>query len=257
MRLVRPADNPIHHDAIIQKGYHVLSHVWGNINDYPKWDVSTFIMDVDGQPSKPVPMRPEKRNTLLALLKANPGYWWIDVMCARVDTPLVIMGSIYRFCGTCHVMVDCPSDLIADLKKSRLTDFDHSLTPLYLDASQRNGYRTDERFDTARQTQWKASKSHHNLIRLHNVINRFQAEFNCMQQLLDSGWFRRLWTLQEVALPTENVHLVSEQCGPDNNVIYFDYNVVDRVSQKIFYGMYVKNTHPRRRRLTTWAHSIY
>lgn len=245
MRLVRPADNPIHHDAIIQKGYHVLSHVWGNINDYPKWDVSTFITEVDGQPAKPVPMRPEKRNTLLALLKANPGYWWIDVMCARVDTPLVIMGSIYRFCGTCHVMVDCPPDLIADLKKSRLADFDRELTPLYLDASHYNNYRIyDGNLDKARQAvlkarqdQWKAHKSHKTLINLHKVINRFQAEFNCMQKLLDSGWFNRLWTLQEVALPTENVHLLSEQCGgPDNDVIYFDYNVVDSVSQKIFCG---------------------
>ncbi|KAI7875787.1 hypothetical protein K492DRAFT_28057 [Lichtheimia hyalospora FSU 10163] len=179
MQLVRPSDNPAHHDAIIKNGYHVLSHVW-------------------------VPMRPEKRNTLLALLKANPGYWWIDVMCARVDTPLVIMGSIYRYCDTCHVMVDCSPDLIADLAKSRLAQFDHALAPLSRDASEQDILCLEiAKANLSRQKKWTSSKHQKIFTKLHNIINMFQPEFNCMQQLLDSKWFNRLWTLQEVALPTE------------------------------------------------------
>ncbi|CDS08875.1 hypothetical protein LRAMOSA10236 [Lichtheimia ramosa] len=100
--------------------YYALSHLWGisNENRYHWNDISNYVIDEQGQPVKPVSMRPEKRDKLLAMLMGHPdSYWWIDVLCARTDTPLDIMGDIYACCLECIAMIDCDPTLISEINK--------------------------------------------------------------------------------------------------------------------------------------------
>ncbi|CDH58050.1 predicted protein [Lichtheimia corymbifera JMRC:FSU:9682] len=98
--------------------YYALSHLWGlSENNRHYWnDISEHVDDENGQPVHPVSMRPEKRDALLTMLKDHPdSYWWIDVLCARTDTPLDIMGDIYACCLECIAVIDCEPRLIPEL----------------------------------------------------------------------------------------------------------------------------------------------
>lgn len=75
--------------------FYALSHLWGTEPNKSLWDVSGFISDEDDSTIEPISMRLEKREPLLSLLRANPGYWWIDVLCCRSETPPVIMCGVY------------------------------------------------------------------------------------------------------------------------------------------------------------------
>ncbi|KAI7887153.1 hypothetical protein K492DRAFT_233032 [Lichtheimia hyalospora FSU 10163] len=202
MTMIRPADAPEHRKNMEkQRGHYALSHLWGNAKDYPYWDVGTFIHDWDGKPVEPIPMRPEKRNTLLALLKAYPGYWWIDVLCARVDTPLVIMGSIYRSCKTCFALLDCPVETIHRLSKRHLmpirNDIFTTLMKFYKVFIKASNDGLDEQ--SAHKLISPAATTHF------EKLMTYQDEIQAMRDLLECGWFSRIWTLQELVLPTKLV----------------------------------------------------
>ncbi|KAJ8652894.1 hypothetical protein O0I10_011428 [Lichtheimia ornata] len=116
-------------------------------------------------------MRPEKRNALLTLLNNHPdSYWWIDVLCARCDTPLGIMGDIYACCYLCYAMVDCEPELIIRIK---------SMVRKW----SRRSFKT-------RLSRWTKDfhKEAHRL-----VIDTF---YQC-------SWWKRVWTWQEAVLPVE------------------------------------------------------
>lgn len=91
MQVIRPASNlhyrqrmitRINEAKCIPSFYYALSHVWGlSENNKHRWnEIGDYVDDEEGQPMKPISMRPEKRDTLLKLLKDYPdSYWWIDV----------------------------------------------------------------------------------------------------------------------------------------------------------------------------------
>ncbi|CDH60925.1 predicted protein [Lichtheimia corymbifera JMRC:FSU:9682] len=102
MQVIKPVDDPYHRKRIIKrineaKGipsfYYVLSHLWGlkENNRYLWNEIGDYVDEENGKPAEPVSMRPEKRDALLVLLRGHrDSYWWIDVLCARTDTPLDI-----------------------------------------------------------------------------------------------------------------------------------------------------------------------
>ncbi|CDS10398.1 hypothetical protein LRAMOSA03074 [Lichtheimia ramosa] len=130
MKVVKPANDSYHRGRIMESSinegsdrlslpHYALSHLWGISEENPHlWhDIGDFVEDENGQPADIVSMRPEKRDTLLKLLEHHPdSYWWIDVLCARADTPLDIMGDIYKHCRTCYAMLDCESHIISDIQ---------------------------------------------------------------------------------------------------------------------------------------------
>ncbi|CDS10429.1 hypothetical protein LRAMOSA03105 [Lichtheimia ramosa] len=127
MRLVKPANDSYLRERIIESSikdgsdelslpHYALSHLWGISEENPHlWhDIGDYVDDEHGQPAAAISMRPEKRDTLFKLLEYHRGsYWWIDVLCARTDTPLEIMGDIYKYCRTCYAMLDCNSLIIS------------------------------------------------------------------------------------------------------------------------------------------------
>ncbi|KAI7881259.1 hypothetical protein K492DRAFT_194483 [Lichtheimia hyalospora FSU 10163] len=179
MHLVKPESDPYHRKRIIDRHelhYYALSHLWRITKETPyKWDdIGTYVDDEDGKPVAPVSMRPEKRGTLLELLRKHPdSYWWIDVLCARTDTPLDIMGDIYAYCTTCYTMIDCTSDIISKLQAT---------ISLLLPGHEKSDRWTPCEF-------WQAA----------GVFDKFT----------QCDWWRRVWTWQEMALP-ENVCFIIE-----------------------------------------------
>ncbi|CDH48374.1 predicted protein [Lichtheimia corymbifera JMRC:FSU:9682] len=196
MQVIRPANDSYHRRRMIRRineadeaegipsFYYALSHLWGVSPDnrYHWNDISEYVDDEDGQPAKPVSMRPEKRDTLLALLKDHPdSYWWIDVLCARTDTPLDIMGDIYAYCLECIAMIDCEPDLISQLHQMEVFDFQHFSQCCSDDVV-------------------AARRSYDQCCQLTDSL--------CI--LIQSRWWKRVWTWQEMALPFGEVCLMAE-----------------------------------------------
>ncbi|CDH52846.1 predicted protein [Lichtheimia corymbifera JMRC:FSU:9682] len=149
--------------------FYALSHLWGTDPKDNLWEVSDFISDEDGTTVDPIPMRKEKRKTLVNLLQKIPGYWWIDVLCCRTDLPPVIMRGVYGCCHTCFAMIDCDSRAFYDV--------------LYI--MNRLPHFSADDLEYAREY---------------------------ARRIWKCRWFSRVWTLQELALPS-SVILLSETCG--------------------------------------------
>ncbi|KAJ8659525.1 hypothetical protein O0I10_004890 [Lichtheimia ornata] len=160
--------------------FYALSHLWGTDPKENLWDVSDFINDENGATVEPIPMREEKRETFLNLLQENPGYWWIDVLCCRSDTPPVIMRGIYGCCHTCFAMLDCPSEAIEFFSAAILDPSKTYGEPIEGTSFERNMVKGAAMWKHARDI-WKCR------------------------------WFSRVWTMQELALPP-SVMLLSETC---------------------------------------------
>ncbi|CDH59346.1 predicted protein [Lichtheimia corymbifera JMRC:FSU:9682] len=151
-------------------------------------------------------MRPEKRHTLLALLKAYPDtYWWIDVLCVRDDTPLVIMGDIYKHCKKCYAMLDCAPDLIPKLWEKR-KDL-KMLQRRYHELIAANLFQVDDD-DPALIIHERQEYVKTLIAEEHDSI------FEIVQSLFSCRWFDRVWTLQEIVFP-KVVMLISETCNYD------------------------------------------
>lgn len=195
MRIIRPVSDPEHRKRIIKminaarytpSFYYALSHVWGlSENNRYLWnEIGDYVDDENGKPADPVSMRPEKRDTLLSMLKDHPGsYWWIDVLCARTDTPLDIMGDIYACCLECVAMIDCGPTLIPQLT-SMTSVREHYFDSVYVPE---DDPFAKELYD----------------IKLPKVRD---ALFTLMQ----CTWWTRVWTWQEMALPFGDVRLMAE-----------------------------------------------
>ncbi|KAJ8652743.1 hypothetical protein O0I10_011625 [Lichtheimia ornata] len=160
--------------SFLEQNFYTLSHLWDTKPGENLWDVSDFIIDEEGITVEPIPMRPEKRETLLSLLKANPGYWWIDVLCSRSDTPPVIMSGVYRRCKKCFAMIDCPAEDIEYFTPDRKNQLDHAL----------HGEQVEK--EPAVTTSQ------------HLIKEAWQHGRN----IDASRWFKRVWTLQEALLPS-------------------------------------------------------
>ncbi|CDH58174.1 predicted protein [Lichtheimia corymbifera JMRC:FSU:9682] len=198
MRIIRPATDPYHRQRMIKRVkeaksipsfYYALSHLWGISKDNPHFweEIGDYVDDTDGQPASPVSMRSEKRATLLALLKAHPdSYWWIDVLCARTDTPLDIMGDIYSCCLECVAMIDCEPSLLPKFHtekntREKLYDYDMYKRP-----------------------------SPEFLVRGKHLYAKYPQLVAQVYHLQQSAWWKRVWTWQEMALPYGVVRLIAE-----------------------------------------------
>ncbi|KAI7874422.1 hypothetical protein K492DRAFT_240852 [Lichtheimia hyalospora FSU 10163] len=200
MQIIQPANDPHHRKRMIKRineakripsFYYALSHLWGLTgNNRFHWnDIGEYVDDEEGQPAKPVSMRPEKRDTLLALLKDHPdSYWWIDVLCARTDTPLDIMGDIYACCLECVAMIDCEPDLIPEI--NTMTD-------------------AVKQVDELREIIHRRKKRKHLTYKQVSQTTCPQL-LNLLLRLTQKEWWKRVWTWQEMALPQGTVRLMSE-----------------------------------------------
>ncbi|CDS10608.1 hypothetical protein LRAMOSA11094 [Lichtheimia ramosa] len=195
MQIIRPAGDPYHHKRIIKrineaKGvpsfYYALSHVWGltETNRYLWNEIGEYVDDEGGKPAAPVSMRPEKRDTLLSMLKDHPdSYWWIDVLCARTDTPLDIMGDIYACCLECVAMIDCDPSVIPQL--NTMTGVrEHYFESVYLS---RDDPFVKQLYD-----------------------EKLPQVMDVLSKLMQCSWWTRVWTWQEMALPFGEVRLMAE-----------------------------------------------
>lgn len=195
MQIIQPANDPCHRKRMIKKineaegvpsFYYALSHLWGlsEKNQYPWDEIGQHVNDEKGKPAESVQMRPEKRDTLLALLKSRPdSYWWIDVLCARTKTPLDIMGDIYSYCFECVAMIDCDPSVIPQLRT--MTELRQEIPCLQGESFKSSDF--NERLVTK-------------CLQLAEVAKR----------LMESEWWKRVWTWQEMALPFGDVRFIAE-----------------------------------------------
>lgn len=200
MHLVKPATDLYHREHLLQgvskddKGrvflpHYALSHLWGLSKTHRHlWhDIGDYVDDEKGKPAAAVPIRPEKRETLLKLLEAHPGsYWWIDVLCARTETPLGIMGDIYACCSQCVAMIDCSPDIIPSMHMT-------------LD----------------RQQQWADDD-----------IYEFWKEVDTWDVFAQCVWWKRVWTWQEMVLP-KTVVFIAETANQVSGCHVLDIKSLD------------------------------
>ncbi|CDS10627.1 hypothetical protein LRAMOSA11113 [Lichtheimia ramosa] len=250
MQVIRPVSDSYHRKRIIQRineakhipsFYYALSHLWGLTDDnrYHWNDISEYVIDEQGQPVKPVSMRPEKRDTLLSMLKDHPdSYWWIDVLCARTDTPLDIMGDIYSCCLECIAMIDCDPGLIPEL--NTMKDMRANL----------DEYRWafNNRYDHAPSKQFTENNT---------------LLMDVLSTLMQSKWWHRVWTWQEMGLPFGDVRLMAETGShqPISNTItvddlrQFDY-IVGKLTD-IYHKKRLRRLNPKQKDALGNAEAIY
>ncbi|KAJ8652602.1 hypothetical protein O0I10_011748 [Lichtheimia ornata] len=215
MKLVKPANDPYHRNRIMERvkiektfvrkrlllPYYALSHLWGVSKTHLHlWHaIGDLVDDEKGQPAAPVSMRPEKRETLLKLLAAYPdSYWWIDVLCARTDTPLAIMGDIYACCQQCIAMIDCDPDLIPQI---------HAISR--------------DRLQNEKSIMFSGAD---------HYLDYCSLKANILGKVMQCQWWKRVWTWQEIVLP-KNVMVIAETA-----VDIFDSNTID-AQDLIGFGM--------------------
>lgn len=187
MMIITPSE---HEPSYVpDRRFYALSHLWGTDPKDNLWEVSDFISDENGVTVEPIPMRKEKRKTLLKLLRDNPGYWWIDILCCRTDTPPVIMRGVYGCCHTCFAMIDCPSKAI---------EYFSFVFP-QLDAHQRDKIITYYALKG-----WTLPPLPDRISIVREGCKHARAIWKCL-------WVSRVWTMQELALPS-SVILLSETC---------------------------------------------
>lgn len=208
MKLVKPASDAYHRERIIQRinkeervlPHYALSHLWGISKDHPHlWEeIGDFVDDENGKPAAPVSMRREKRETLLALLEKHPdSYWWIDVLCARTDTPLAIMGDIYACCTLCYALIDCDTSIIREmvLKRNKLMFSAYS--------------------------SWS--------------LQEYQETVAILQKFTECQWWKRVWTWQEAVLP-KYVSLMAETLTHLSDYDMVDIGFLTSFYQNLLYS---------------------
>ncbi|KAJ8652872.1 hypothetical protein O0I10_011472 [Lichtheimia ornata] len=195
MKLVKPASDSYHRNRIMQrinKGeltpstWYALSHLWNisKTNQHMWDDIFNYVEDENGHPMEPVPMRLEKRNTLLKLLEDKPdSYWWIDVLCARSnDFPFDILGNVYACCTRCIAMIDCDPDIIPQMYSMWDMDPDFS----------------------------SADRS------LNDFLDQYEQLNHHILLLTQCIWWTRVWMWQETVLP-QDVLLMAETANQVSN----------------------------------------
>lgn len=201
MKLVKPSTDPIHRRRIMKRvitasgddnnqdvplPHYALSHLWKTSKHGHQWeDIGLYVDDEYGNPVEPVSMRPEKRDTILALLRDHPdSYWWIDVLCARTDTPLDIMGDIYAQCSTCYAMIDCDDKTIPKLRH-------------YMDR-----IPDQESYWKKRLKRLKMNDPQYEY-----TFKQYKQAVDVLDTFMERDWWKRVWTWQEMVLPREVVFL--------------------------------------------------
>ncbi|KAI9312501.1 hypothetical protein BX666DRAFT_2031227 [Dichotomocladium elegans] len=222
MKIVCPATDRDIRKQLKKEDFYTVSHIWDGKNKREMW-TTHGILDAEGNPAKAM-MRPEKQKTLLALLKSRPGFWWIDVFCYPKDTPLVIMGDIYRLCRRCYALIDLQAN---DLK--RIKSLSEQLESFDSDALS-NGYKEQI-----------AGKSQEDDITWDETMNDLLGwcydvepdDIKALVNFTSCQWFKRVWTLQEFILPNL-LSFISEDGSPD---IFLDRYYVTLTTHKLACAM--------------------
>ncbi|KAI7873782.1 hypothetical protein K492DRAFT_184893 [Lichtheimia hyalospora FSU 10163] len=217
MTIISPHANLYHRRRLMQRstgelGFYAVSHVWGNVGDM--WDVGNFIHEND-RPVNPIPMRPEKRNTLLALLRSHPdSYWWIDVLCVDKNTPLGMMRDIYSHCNSCIILLDCHPMTI-----ERLSD------PCI-----------EKMWDTLNSIRDAYAFGHPNAkTQATDFARIYETELAALSALVNCQWWNRVWTWQEVVLPGWGF-MLAEQSGTHHSVDLFALKEIARMINEMSYS---------------------
>ncbi|KAI9314535.1 hypothetical protein BX666DRAFT_1967612 [Dichotomocladium elegans] len=138
LTVVTPAFDPRISEDVERWGWHSLSHVWGPKEEWIEWN-DTGVIDGDTGAPLNVRVHPSKPQEMTSLLQIQYiSYWWIDVFCARSDTPLVIMGDIYKHCTSCYTLIDGPYQVGQDEVSKPLSNA-ATLSEQYLEEAAR-GY---------------------------------------------------------------------------------------------------------------------
>ncbi|KAI9317641.1 hypothetical protein BX666DRAFT_1939387 [Dichotomocladium elegans] len=192
MKLITPGDHYSVRRDVQSEGFYTISHFWGDTALCRPW-TNHGILNDDGDPVE-VMIRPEKCETILALLQANPGYWWIDLFCAQPSTPAVIMGDIFLHCNRCFVLADCkPSNLLdaATTMKDVLKTIESA------DGSHQK--RIDRYVERLRYATGSKDMSWQSVF--DDLFGDDNLDLCALAHVLNSQWFTRVSTLQEFALP--------------------------------------------------------
>ncbi|KAI9311610.1 hypothetical protein BX666DRAFT_2031765 [Dichotomocladium elegans] len=145
LTVVTPALDPAIAEEVEMCGWHVISHLWGDPLTWIEWEDANVVDVVTGELIKPK-VHESKREEFTALLRGSGDitFWWIDVFCARCDTPLVIMGDIYKLSNWCYAFVDSTYEGLYDRPYGAFKmSVDHSMDHLddaarkYIDALHR------------------------------------------------------------------------------------------------------------------------
>ncbi|CDH54777.1 predicted protein [Lichtheimia corymbifera JMRC:FSU:9682] len=225
MRLVKPSTDPIHRRRIMKRVFtesggddndvplphYALSHLWKTSKHGDQWeDIGLYVDDEYGSPVEPVSMRPEKRDTILALLRDHPGsYWWIDVLCARTDTPLDIMGDIYAQCSRCYAMIDCDDKTIPEIRD-------------YMDR-----IPDQESYWSKRLKRLKVDDPQYEY-----TFQQYKQAVDVLDTFMERDWWKRVWTWQEMVLPREVIFL-AETANQVSGTHMLDMRLLARLEKNL------------------------
>ncbi|KAI9322169.1 hypothetical protein BX666DRAFT_1892276 [Dichotomocladium elegans] len=107
LTIVTPALDPAIAEDVSNKGWNCLSHLWGPPEGWIVWD-DAGVISADTGKVVTAKVNPGKRAEITELFLLHSSYWWVDVFCAQSNSPLVIMGDIYRFCEKCYALLGEP-----------------------------------------------------------------------------------------------------------------------------------------------------
>ncbi|KAI7873963.1 hypothetical protein K492DRAFT_200340 [Lichtheimia hyalospora FSU 10163] len=222
MKLVKPSKDPYHKKRIMQRiipdgdsdmllPHYALSHVWKISKPEDQWEkIGQYVDDEHGNPVKSIPMRSEKRNTILALLYDHPdSYWWIDVLCARTDTPLEIMGDIYACCSRCYAMIDGDAGTIPKIRQ-------------YMDR-----IPDQEGYWSKRLKRLRVDDPHYA-----STLDQYKQAVDVLDTFMERDWWKRVWTWQELVLPREVVFL-AETANQVSGINMLDMQLLARLEKNL------------------------
>ncbi|KAI9313967.1 hypothetical protein BX666DRAFT_1975265 [Dichotomocladium elegans] len=222
MQLVTPVNSWMMRRRLEMTEYYCVSHLWGDPSEWETW-TDHGILGEDGQTPVSVRIRPDKKQKLLGLLAEKGGYWWVDIFCAQQATPLEIMGKIYGLSRRTYCLLDCEPRSIKTLvdaefsetMKKKFADAQEALIDGYL--AQVDGHEDDETVDWEDVVEdtvgwWyredKTSGSGDDeaetaAAAAAAAVTTVSDVLGALCSLFRSEWFTRVWTLQEVVLPTQ------------------------------------------------------
>ncbi|KAI9314619.1 hypothetical protein BX666DRAFT_478726 [Dichotomocladium elegans] len=202
-----------------KNGYYTISHMWGEPKTWVPW-TSHGMVGADGKQLS-VQMRLEKQQTFMRLFREYPGYWWIDVFCARNDTQLYMMGDVYRFCKKCFALLDFPESGFQKVQTvSKHLQSLESFTGVIDSYKQ----RIDGKSGSADQS-WSDTLTD----LMGGWYEGSQDDIAALATFFDCKWFTRVWTLQEYLLP-QTLFFMSE-CDTKNTML--DRSVIEEITDDL------------------------
>ncbi|KAI9313853.1 hypothetical protein BX666DRAFT_552294 [Dichotomocladium elegans] len=105
LTVVTPASDRAVARDVEKFGWYCISHFWGDPSTRKDWNGPDVVSSDTGEVLS-AKLFPSKCPQIVDLFATWAGYWWMDIFCARSDTPLVIMGDVYSLCRRCFALID-------------------------------------------------------------------------------------------------------------------------------------------------------